>query len=212
MSDDNNIVEIVVEDGLSEEFGKAEVVLFETDTNAIVIAAANCGSVDTSTTLEDDDENKDDDEEIRSNKKPKVVLVEIAAYVNIVPPARTPKAKEVTVTCGPFLFTAETTYDIFLQGIVSCASNGQPHSTTSINQSQLYWKFNVPLNDKKKPLSTIIGYQALVSSVKTRLQDSKGKSKDNSITLTMPPLSKKVNKAVRTLYNVSNYFSACEYQ
>jgi len=171
-------------DGPDEEIDKAE-------TDTPVVAAANGGSDDISTMIEEEEE-----EVVRPAKKQKVAAVEIAAYVDITPPSRNPKVKEVTVTCGPFLFTVETTHDAFLQGIVSCAmSKGQSHSITSVNQSQLYWKFNIPLNDKKKPLSTVVGYQALISSMKTRLQDAKGKSKDNGITLTMPPLSKKVSKA-----------------
>jgi len=180
----------VAQDGPSEEVDEAEAMVSETDT--AVVAVANDTS-DDGTVVEGEEE----EEVARPAKKQKVELVEIAAYVDIIPLPQTLKMKEAAVTCGPFLFTIETTHDAFLQGIILCpTSKGQPHSITSINQSQLYWKFNIPLNNKKKPLSTVVGYQALISSMKTQLQDAKGKSKDNSITLTMPPLSKKASKDI----------------
>jgi len=161
--DNNTAVAQDLGDGPLEKIDKAGAVLSETDTIAVA-AAADAGSDDTGTLVEEDQA----DEIARPMKKQKVALVEIAAYVDIMPAAQTPKAKEVTVTCGPFLFTVETKHDAFLQGIVSCAmSKGQSHSISSINQSQLYWKFNVPVNDKKKPLLTVVGYQALISSMKT---------------------------------------------
>lgn len=164
---------------------------------SVTDAESVCGDSETETMHDNDDENEDN---TRAVKKRRIeaevppVVQEVAAYIDITPPARTAKSKEATTTVGPFMFTVETPHNTFLQSIVSAAStNDNTFTTASINTAQLSWKFNVPANDRKKPLSTLVGYQALISSLRTRIEDTKSRAKDNTITLFMPPLLHQVS-------------------
>jgi hypothetical protein len=56
----------------------------------------------------------------------------------------------------------------------------------SINQNQLTWRQSVPASDKKKPLSNLDGYQAMISKLQTLLE----KGKDTTIILSSPPLAR----------------------
>ncbi|CAA7258478.1 unnamed protein product [Cyclocybe aegerita] len=103
-------------------------------------------------------------EELAAPPAKKVKAIpEVAVYVDIVTPAHGVKQKESLTTCGPFFFTVETSHNEFLQSVVACAASGtHVPSINAINQLQLFWKLNVPANDKKKPLANVQGYRALI--------------------------------------------------
>jgi hypothetical protein len=138
------------------------------------------------------DSESEEMEDVRPFKKPKPVqelveAIEITAYVEIVSPPRTLKAKPTSVTCGPFFFTLESSYPEFLQSVTVCASVGNSVSSNgAIDKGQLGWKLSVPANDRKKPLSDERGYRALLKKMKV-LSDKK---KDCTIVIMLPPLSK----------------------
>ncbi|KAF8224892.1 hypothetical protein L208DRAFT_1380902 [Tricholoma matsutake] len=61
----------------------------------------------------------------------------------------------------------------------------QPNASIgSINQLKLFWKQNVPADDKQKPLANASGFCAMT----TKLNELLAKNKDTTITLTLPPL------------------------
>lgn len=114
-------------------------------------------------------------------------LQQITAYIDIVVPARTLKSKPTSDSRGPFFFTLETSHEEFLQSIACCTVAPRYLPTiTGIDQTQLFWKLNVPVSDKKKPLANLAGYQAMSTKLATLLE----KGKDSTITLSMPPLGK----------------------
>jgi len=117
----------------------------------------------------------------RSTKKARTVP-EITAYINIETPARTAKLKPAIDAQGPFFFTLESTHDDFLAAL---AKTIQPTaSIQSLNQLKLFWKLNVPANDKQKLLGNPSGFRAMM----TKLSELLVKNKDTTITLTLPPL------------------------
>jgi hypothetical protein len=112
----------------------------------------------------------------------KARTTEITAYINVETPARTTKLKPTIDACGPFFFTLESTHDNFLTVL---AKTIQPTAgIQSINQLKLFWKLNVPANDKQKPLGNPSGFRAMT----TKLSELLAKNKDTTITLTLPPL------------------------
>ena len=107
---------------------------------------------------------------------------EITAYINVKTPAQTAKLKPTIDAHGPFFFTLESTHDNFLTEL---AKTIQPMAgIQSINQLKLFWKLNVPANDKQKPLGNPSGFCAMT----TKLNKLLLKNKDTTITLTLPPL------------------------
>jgi hypothetical protein len=71
-----------------------------------------------------------------------------------------------------------------------------------INQEQLFWKQQVPANDKKKPLTNEVGYKAMIA----KLKELTKKGKDTVITLSLPPLSK-----VATMVSFNLFFQQTSY-
>jgi len=142
----------------------------------------------------------DDKQDIRPLKRAKTQVsparsnspeIEITAYVEVITPPRTLKAKPVSATRGPFFFTLDYTYVRFLQAIASCAA-ADGHgiaAVAAINKSQLSWKLSVPANDRKKPLSDEFGFRALVKKVR----ELAVRKKDCSVIVMLPPLSKVAN-------------------
>ncbi|KJA25914.1 hypothetical protein HYPSUDRAFT_213426 [Hypholoma sublateritium FD-334 SS-4] len=119
-------------------------------------------------------------------KRPKK-LPEFTAYVDIISPPRTVRGKETSTTRGPFFFNANTAHLEFLALLAACTV--EPHFSASISailQAHLYWKLNVPANDRKKPLPSEQGYRALLK----KMDKLSGKNKDCTVTLSMPPLAK----------------------
>lgn len=113
----------------------------------------------------------------RPSKKAKTT--EITAYINVEMPARTAKLKPTIDARGPFFFTLESTQDDFLTAL---ATTIQPTaSIQSINQLKLFWKLNVPANDKQKLLGNPSGFRAMT----TKLGELLVKNKDTTITLTL---------------------------
>ncbi|CAA7264084.1 unnamed protein product [Cyclocybe aegerita] len=99
------------------------------------------------------------------------------------------RSSSSSTTRGPFFFTVETSHNEFLQSVVACAASGtHVPSINAINQSQLFWKLNVPANNKKKPLANVQGYRALILKVAALLN----KKKDVTITIILPPLLKNI--------------------
>jgi hypothetical protein len=110
--------------------------------------------------------------------------------MDIITPPRTVKGKPTTDSRGPFFFTVDTTHEEFLQLVANCGVAANYALTiSSINQSQLTWKQSVPASDKKKPLSSLDGYQAMI----TKLQVLLKKGKDTTIVLSTPPLARVAN-------------------
>ena len=108
------------------------------------------------------DSNSEDDDDEPALKKAKNIS-KITAYIDIITPSRSAKAKETAITWGPFFFTIETTHREFLSLVATAAAEKNTTAGIgSVNQSQLLWKLNVPANDKKKPLSNEQGYEALI--------------------------------------------------
>lgn len=131
-------------------------------------------------------ENEDVDASTRPGKKTKVPT-KLTAYMDIISPPRTLKGKLTTNSRSPFFFTVETTHEEFLQLVANCgvAANYAP-TIGSINQSQLTWKQSVPASDKKKPLSNLDSYQAMITKLQLLLE----KGKDTTIILSSPPLAR----------------------
>lgn len=127
----------------------------------------------------------------RPEKRPKPEPpTEFTAYIDIISPPRTVKAKETSTARGPFFFYANTTHLEFLSLLAACAvDTGFSAAVTTINQSQLVWKLITPANDKKKPLSSEQGYRALLN----KMNELSAKKKECTVTLSMPPLSKVAN-------------------
>lgn len=104
------------------------------------------------------------------------------AYINVKTPAQTPKLKLTIDACSPFFFMLESTHNDFLTAL---AKTIQPMAgIQSINQLKLFWKLNVPANDKQKPLGNPSGFCAMT----TKLSELLAKNKDTTITLTLLPL------------------------
>jgi hypothetical protein len=111
----------------------------------------------------------------------------ITAYIEIVTAPRTLKEKPTPLSRGPFFFNLDTTRIDFLQSLASCCVEGHYAPTiTSINHHQLFWKLQVPANDRKRPLSTEDGFRALID----KLADLSQKKKDTTIILSLPPLTR----------------------
>ena len=143
---------------------------------------------DSSTHSSDDDHNNQstEKENERPAKKTKT-LTNITAYIKISHPPHTLKDKPEPSSRGPFFFTLSTPCIEFLQSLASCSIEGSYAPTiTSINQEQLFWKQQVPANNKKKPLTNEVGYKAMIA----KLEELMKKGKDTTITLSLPPLSK----------------------
>ncbi|EDQ99206.1 uncharacterized protein LACBIDRAFT_316809 [Laccaria bicolor S238N-H82] len=135
---------------------------------------------------DDDDKQSTEKENERPAKKTKT-LTNITAYIEINRPPRTLKDKPEPLSRGPFFFTLSTPRIEFLQSLASCSVEGSYAPTiASINQEQLFWKQQVPANDKKKPLTNEVGYKAMIA----KLEELTKKGKDTTITLSLPPLSK----------------------
>ena len=143
---------------------------------------------DSSTHSSDDDDDKQSTE--KENKRPAKKtksLTNITAYIEINCPPRTLKDKPEPSLCGPFFFTLSTPCIEFLQSLASCSIEGSYTPTiASINQEQLFWKQQVPANDKKKLLTNEVGYKAMIA----KLEELTKKGKDITITLSLPPFSK----------------------
>lgn len=131
--------------------------------------------------------------ESRPAKRPKQLQpAEFTAYVDIISPPRTVRAKETSTTRGPFFFNAETGHLEFLGLLAACAVEpGFSASIAAINQSLLVWKLNTPANDKKKPLSSEQGYRALLN----KMNELSMKKKECTVSLSMPPLTKLVDSS-----------------
>lgn len=113
--------------------------------------------------------------------------IEITTYVDIISPPHTLKAKETSMTQGPFFFNTQTTQLDFLGLLAVCAVDpGFSLAVATINQSQLSWKLISPANNKKKPLSSKQGYWELLN----KMNELSAKKKECTVTLSMPPLSK----------------------
>ncbi|KIK04473.1 hypothetical protein K443DRAFT_57212, partial [Laccaria amethystina LaAM-08-1] len=111
----------------------------------------------------------------------------ITAYIEIVAAPRTLKEKPTPLSRGPFFFNLDTTRIDFLQSLASCCVEGHYAPTiTSINHHQLFWKLQVPANDRKRPLSTEDGFRVLID----KLADLSQKKKDTTIILSLPPLTR----------------------
>ncbi|EDR07537.1 uncharacterized protein LACBIDRAFT_327872 [Laccaria bicolor S238N-H82] len=143
---------------------------------------------DSSTHSSDDDDDKQSTKkENECPAKKTKTLTNITAYIKINRPPRTLKDKPEPLSRGPFFFTLSTPRIEFLQSLTSCSVEGSYAPTiTSINQEQLFWKQQVPANDKKKLLTNEVGYKAMIA----KLEELTKKGKDTTITLSLPPLSK----------------------
>ena len=114
-------------------------------------------------------------------------LKSLTAYIDIISPPCTQKTKETSEARGPFFFTTKTPHHKFLQSIANCAVNlNFPPLISSINQSWLQWKLNMPANDKKKLLSSKSGYKALMFKLVSQIE----KGRDTTIMIFMPPMLK----------------------
>lgn len=136
---------------------------------------------------DDDDDKQSTEKENEHPAKKTKTLTNITAYIEINRPPRTLKDKPEPSSRGPFFFTLSTPRIEFLQFLASCSVEGSYAPTiASINQEQLFWKQQVPANDKKKPLTNEVGYKAMIA----KLEELTKKGKDTTITLSLPPLSK----------------------
>lgn len=133
-----------------------------------------------------DDDQPEEPPPSKKQRRPEP-LESLTAYIDIISPPRTQRAKETSEARGPFFFTTKTPHREFLQSIASCAvdANFSP-LISSINQNRLQWKLNTPANDKKKPLSSESGYKALIVKLVSQIE----KGRDTTITVFMPPMLK----------------------
>ncbi|KIJ97316.1 hypothetical protein K443DRAFT_9972 [Laccaria amethystina LaAM-08-1] len=127
---------------------------------------------------DDNDNKRSTKKENKCPAKKMKTLTNITAYIEINCPLHTLKDK---------LEPSSTSHIEFLQSLASCSVEGSYAPTiTLINQEQLFWKQQVPANDKKKPLTNEVGYKAMIAKLKELMK----KGKDTMITLSLPPLSK----------------------
>ncbi|PBK87601.1 hypothetical protein ARMGADRAFT_1085272 [Armillaria gallica] len=111
----------------------------------------------------------------------------ITAYIEVVAPGCTLRAKPTVKHHGPFFFSLDDSQSTFLNALASAAvPEGHSASASAINQKKLTWKQNTPKNNSKKPLSSPDGYKALISA----LSKLSLKGKDMTITVFLPLLSK----------------------
>ncbi|KAG6901166.1 hypothetical protein C0995_016182 [Termitomyces sp. Mi166 len=126
----------------------------------------------------------------------------ITAYMDTITPLCTTKRKPLTESCRPSFITFDTTYKEFLKLVATCGTSPNYYPLiTSINQTQLYWKLSVPLNNKKKPLENANSYKAMIIKLKVIIE----KVKDPTITLSLPPFTKvaiNLNNSLAGLHEV----------
>ncbi|KAK0217337.1 proline-rich protein [Armillaria nabsnona] len=140
-----------------------------------------------------DDDGDNDNSDMSTQQPSKKVKTEdediptITAYIEVVTPGHTLRAKPTVEHHGPFFFSLDDSQSTFLNALASAAvPKGHSTSTSANNQKKLTWKQNTPKNNSKKPLSSPDGYKALISA----LSKLSSKGKDMTITVFLPSLSK----------------------
>ncbi|KAF8955172.1 hypothetical protein BDZ97DRAFT_1765296 [Flammula alnicola] len=127
--------------------------------------------------------NQGDDDEGPAAKQPRQDRV--AVYIIVEAPATPgsrPKTKATGVSArppahrGPFWLDIEANYETF-KGLLAKTLPCRPEN---LPLAHLQWKYDKPVNDRKKSVATPMGYEALQESLKER-------TKDRAITIHMPP-------------------------
>jgi hypothetical protein len=80
---------------------------------------------------------------------------------------------------GPFFSSVDTEYQAFKSHIAKVL----PCKMSNIPCKQIQWKYEKPNNDKKKPMTDQMGYEAMIVSLK-------GRTKDLVVNIYMPPPQK----------------------
>ena len=176
-----------------KEKRKASRLALKTMTDPMTATSSTTNEISSDDTSDNEDQLAEKENEPPTKKlktRPK-----ITAYIEIITAPRTLREKPTPLSRGPFFFNLDTTRIEFLQSLASCCAEGHYAPTiTSINHHQLFWKLQVPANDRKRPLSTEDGFHALID----KLADLSQKKKDTTIILSLPPL-------MRVAANVSCY-------
>jgi len=109
-----------------------------------------------------------------SMKKQKIaepLMKKITAYIHIQAPtscqppsSRSKSKKELlqTQVKGPCFFSTDHTYNQFKDIIAKAL----PCKPKLLPADKMYWKYEKPINDAKKPLPNVNGYEAMVLSLK----------------------------------------------
>ena len=154
-----------------------------TDPKTATLSTTNDISSDNTSDNEDQLAEKEDEP---PTKKLKTHL-KITAYIEIITALCTLKEKLMPLSCGLFFFNLDTTRIDFLQSLASCCIEGHyVPIITSISHHQLFWKLQVPANDRKQLLSTEDGFHVLID----KLADLSQKKKDTTIISSLPPLTR----------------------
>jgi hypothetical protein len=114
-----------------------------------------------------------------------VPIEDITAYVSIVTPPRTVKAKPFISNGGVFNFTFTTSFNTFLALLSDAAAgDGRTVDLSALQTSKIEWKKEAPARDPLKPLSSPTAYSAMLKTLKV-MKESK---KELTIRVQMPPL------------------------
>ena len=151
-------------------------------------AAAQAAKVKTKTLFDDDSDDSIGDNGAKRQKQ-EVVKQKVPVYIHIHVQSLAPAAHQASslrskgkvdtapiVIRGPFFFQLDQSYNDF-NGIImkELLCKLQLLSTAYVT-----WKYKKPANDPKKPLSSAIGYEAMVMSLKER-------KSNHVIVVSMPP-------------------------
>lgn len=109
--------------------------------------------------------------ELRGKKAKKAQ--KITAYIHIQTPAvvqtkgRAKTAESKPIVKGPCFFTSEDNYEKFKETLAKSI----PCKLKLLPIMQMYWRYEKPANDSKKPLSSAAGFEALKDSLLDRKKD-----------------------------------------
>jgi len=123
--------------------------------------------------------------------------VKVLMYVNVETPpppvhvtgrVAKPLGPKITVR-GPFAFQSNISYADFLSIV---AKGVGTRSTNCIIRAEMQWRFDRPANAAKRPVTNGEGYEAMITTILT-------KSKDYTITVSIPPPTKHVDDVVSSV-------------